>query len=373
MVQILSKSLCEIINGSSLTMNGAEALMSEILQGLTHTGHAHTGHAHTVHAHTVHTHPEQIGALLTAFHFRAPKAAEIAGFAKALRRHTIPLAVPPSVHHSLIDVCGTGGDNQGTFNISTTVAFVVAASGLPIAKHGNRAVSSRSGSFDVLEALQVSLSQSPDAALESLANFNLTFLFAPAFQPAFRDLAPIRKALGFRTIFNLLGPLLNPALVHRQLIGVYAKELVVPVAEALGELGCLEAMVVHGDDGCDELSLSAPSSIAHLRHGKVTVLRVTPEEFGFQRVHPSVIRGGSPADNAQILVDALSIANNDASRASQQAGESLLAARNITALNAGAAIFVGGRAESLQDGITQAQQIIHSGQARELLERMRSK
>jgi anthranilate phosphoribosyltransferase len=353
MVQILATSLHEIIKGRSLTMSGAEAMMDEILQGQYQ--------------------PEQIGALLTAFHFRAPKASEIAGFAKALRRHTIPLVVPPSIHPSLIDVCGTGGDSQGTFNISTTVAFVVAASGLPIAKHGNRAVSSRSGSFDVLEALRVSLSQSPGEALESLAKFNLAFLFAPSFQPAFRDLAPIRKALGFRTIFNLLGPLLNPALVQRQLIGVYSKELVVPVAEALGELGCVEAMVVHGDDGCDELSLCAPSSIAHLRNGRVTVLRVTPEEFGFQSVHPSRIIGGSPVENGQILLEVLSKLNNEEVQADRTLGFSLEAARNITALNAGAAIFVGGRSESLQEGITQAQHIIQSGQGRELLERMRSR
>jgi anthranilate phosphoribosyltransferase len=339
MVEIIK----ELMKGNALSSPVAEQAMSEIIEKRAER--------------------EQIGALLASFHFRTPTASELAGFARALRARMIRVELPSrraEDFESVMDVCGTGGDGLQTFNISTAVAFVVAAAGQPVAKHGNRAVSSRCGSFDVLQTLDLPFAMTADEGAFSLARFKLAFLFAPSFHPLLSELAPVRKSLGVRTIFNVLGPLLNPVGVKRQLMGVYSRDLVVPVAEALGQLGTIEAMVVHGEDGSDELSLCAPTEIAHLHNGRVTTLRVTPEELGFQRAQPSDLRGGDPIENARILYRILS-------------GQISGAPKDMVALNAGAALFVGGQTESLLDGIALAKQTLASRNALQLLERMRIK
>ncbi len=329
------EALKEILSGKSLSAATARSVIFDILNQRAR--------------------PEQIGSLLTAFHYRPPTSQEISGMAMAFREKMISVRLAEIENY--IDVCGTGGDGQSTFNISTTVAFVVAASGQGIAKHGNRAVSSRSGSFDVLEALEIPFADNEHEALRDLRNFNLSFLYAPSFHPAFRDLAGLRKALGVRTVFNVLGPLLNPAGVQRQLVGVYSRDLVQPVAEALGELGSIEAMVVHGDDGGDELSLCAPSTIAHLRGGRVTLMKLAPEDVGLKRANPTDLQGGSAIANARILIDLLN------GKSGPQ--------RDVVLLNSAAALLVGGKCGSIADGIEIAKQTLNSGRAHDLFGKMK--
>ncbi len=300
---------------------------------------------------------ELIGAFLTAYQFEIPTSMELAGFVEAFRSHTVEVPLHESIRNKAMDVCGTGGDGRGTFNISTAVAFTLASAGVPVAKHGNRAISSQCGSFDVLEALGIPFSDSVLQATQNLHQFNLAFLYAPFFQPVFRELAPIRRNLGFRTILNLLGPLLNPARVGRQLIGVYVKELVVPVAEALGELGTVEAMVVHGDDVSDELSLCSSTTVAHLRKGKILVSEVSPEDFGLMRTQAHFLSGGSPSHNAQIILNVLG----------GQAGP----CSDVIVLNAAAGLVVAGKAENFLEGAVMARSILESGSPLLLLEKMR--
>jgi anthranilate phosphoribosyltransferase len=315
--------------------------------------------------------PVQIGALLIALNDQPQPASALVGFVRSLRKVglTVEISTETPVEIStetpveiptgtpvVIDVCGTGGDGLGSFNVSTCVAFVAASADLAVAKHGNRAVSSQCGSFDVLEALGVNFAQTPAEAAEDLAKNFLTFMFAPAFQPALRKLAPIRKALGIRTILNCLGPMLNPAKVSRQLIGVYSKDLLIPMAEALGELGTQEALVVIGEDGTDEVSLCAPTRMAHLQDGRVTLSRIEPEDFGLEKVNPSSIIGGSKAQNAQILLKIM-----EGKRGPP---------REIVLLNSGAALMVGGQAQNISEGISLATRSLDSGQARSLLQAM---
>ena len=301
---------------------------------------------------------EQVGALLTILHYRAPSAQILSGFAAELGAHRVPVPVSEQLRDRLVDVCGTGGDASGTFNVSTAVAFVASAAGLPIAKHGNRAISSRSGSFDVLEALGVSFADTPIEAASALQSDHLAFLYAPSFHPALRRLTALRKSLGFRTVLNALGPLLNPVGVKRQLIGVYSRDLVLPMAEALAELGVTSAMVVHGEDGMDEISLSAPTYIARLSEGKIVTSTFAPEDLKLTRVNAKVLAGGEPALNAQILE---SIFAGERSPRSE-----------VVNVNAAAALLVGGMVDNLRDGFAIASEAQASGEALQLLKRLRS-
>lgn len=334
---MMTETLKLFVNGFELDADSSEAIMNEIIAGRMR--------------------PEQVGAFLATLHFRPPTARMLAGFVRAFRKHTVTVPLNPDLTNTLVDVCGTGGDGLQSFNVSTAVAFVTAAAGQPVAKHGNRAVSSRCGSFDVLEALGVPFADTPEEAAQSLKRHRLAFMYAPSFHPALRELAPVRRALGFRTVFNVLGPLLNPAGVRRQLVGVYSQDLVVPVAETLGELGAIEAMVVHGADGADELSISAPTKVAHLRDERVHLSIVAPEDFGLNRAVPEAIVGSDPDVNARILANVLS----------GEPGPR----RDMVILNAAAALVVGGRAQDMHEGISIARTTLETGKARALLDEMK--
>jgi anthranilate phosphoribosyltransferase len=331
------KALQQVLRGTSLNSATSEIAMSDVLERRAL--------------------PEQVGAFLAAMQFRAPTAAEIVGFVRALRQRALPVPLSPELASGLIDVCGTGGDGGGTFNISTACAFVVAAGGVKVAKHGNRAVSSRAGSFDVLEALGVPFCDTANETERSLELHGLAFLYAPSFQPALRELGALRRALGVRTVFNVLGPLLNPASVRRQVIGVYSAELLLPVAEALLELGATHAFVVHGECGGDELSICAPTRVAQLANGRITQFRIDPVALGIASSGSTPLKGGSAAENALLLENVLR-------------GE-IGPRRNAVALNAAAAFIVGGRAESISEGLLLAERELTSGRAHALLEKMR--
>jgi anthranilate phosphoribosyltransferase len=300
--------------------------------------------------------PEQVGAFLGALRAKRETVDELVGFAEAMRQHARKLSTSRA---DLVDTCGTGGDGSHTFNISTASAFVVAASGLGVAKHGNRAVSSSCGSAEVLEALGVPVELPPEAAGSALDGDGFAFLFAPFYHPAMKNVAPVRRALGVRTVFNLLGPLANPALVRRQVLGVFDKRWIEPLARALLALGSEEALVVHGSDGLDEITLTGPTTAAHARGGEVTLLEITPEDAGLTRARAEDLRGGDAAENAGILLDVLSGRRGPR--------------RDAVALNAGAALFVGGLAKSLAEGARIAEEAIDKGRAMEQLERARAR
>ena len=288
----------------------------------------------------------QAGAFLAALRVRGETVPELVGFAQAIRERAV--VVRPK-RRPLLDTCGTGGDGSGTFNISTTVAFIAAGAGAAVAKHGSRAVSSRSGSADVLEALGVKTGVSPKRAAECVDTAGVGFLFAPSHHPAFARLAPIRRQLGARTVFNLLGPLSNPAAARRQLLGVYSTSLVRPVAEALMALGSEEAMVVASKDGLDELSLSAPTMVARLSKGRISVSTITPKLVGLRPRPLRAVAGGDAARNARITRTVLSGAPG--------------APRDICLFNAAAALMVAGLAKDWRDGLSLAAASIDSGRA----------
>jgi len=293
----------------------------------------------------------QIAAFLTALALRKPSVDEIVGAAQAMRSTMRKIHSPPDA----IDLCGTGGDAHGTLNISTACAFVVAGAGVPVAKHGNRAMSSRSGGADVLEVLGARLATDAHLAAGCLKEAGICFLFAQHFHPAMKHAAPVRRALGFRTIFNLVGPLANPASVKRQLVGVYAPEWVEPIAEALKRLGAERAWVVHGNDGLDELSTSATTRVAVLSNGRVTTKSVSPDEAGVATSPLSQITGGNPEENARALRQLLQ-------------GEQG-AYRDIVLLNTAAALVVAGRARDLKEGAQIAGRSLDTGAAKRCLDR----
>jgi anthranilate phosphoribosyltransferase len=293
-------------------------------------------------------------ALLAALATKGESVDEIAGAAAAMRRRAVPVAHQRS---EAVDTCGTGGDGKGTFNISTAAAIVASAAGVPVAKHGNRSVSSRSGSADLLEALGVAVQQTPERAAAALDEIGIAFLFAPGYHPAMKQVMPVRRALGVRTLFNVLGPLTNPAGARRQLLGVYAPHLVERLAAVLAELGSEHALVVHGADGLDEITLTGPTRVAELRQGRVETRMLEPEELGFERVPAAALAGGDPADNAVALERVL-------------AGEAGPLAE-VTVLNAGAAVYVGGLEENLAGGVAVARQALDSGAAAAKLDELR--
>ena len=294
----------------------------------------------------------QMGAFLAARAVRKPKVEEIAGAVKAMRAAMKTVEAPDDA----LDLVGTGGDGHNTLNISSAAAFVAAACGVPIAKHGNRNMSSRTGAADVLEALGVKIDLSPEAARLCIENTGVCFLFAQSFHPAMKHVAPVRRALGFRTIFNLLGPLSNPAGVKRQLLGVYALEWMEPVAKVLGTLGAEKAWVVHGNDGLDEVSISDITHVAVLDHGRVDVGSVAPEDAGLPRWPLAAVKGGEASQNAAALMAML-----DGERG---------AYRDIVLLNTAAALIVADKAENLRQGALLAAKAIDEGAAKRVLEKL---
>jgi anthranilate phosphoribosyltransferase len=297
--------------------------------------------------------PAQIGGFLVALRMKGETVDEITGCARAMRAHATP-ANP--VHDSLVDTAGTGGDGAGTFNISTSAAIVAAAAGAHVAKHGNRAVSSRSGSADVLEALGVRIDLTPEDVAACVDEVGFGFLFAQAHHPAMRHAGAVRRELAVRTVFNLLGPLTNPAGARRQVVGVYAAELVEPMAQVLARLGTEHSLVAHGAGNLDELTPTGENLVAEVRDGDVTMSTVDPREFGAGPGAPDDLRGGDPSDNAAIIRTVF-----DGEKGPK---------RDAVILNGGAAIYVAGLSDSLENGVYAARDAIDDGRATATLERL---
>jgi anthranilate phosphoribosyltransferase len=294
----------------------------------------------------------QIGGFLMALRVRGETVDEITGAARAMRARAVALDAPADA----IDTCGTGGDSSGTFNVSTAAALVVAGCGVPVAKHGNRALSSRSGSADMLRALGVDIDADLSLVAESLRSAGIGFMMAPRHHSAMRHVGPARVELGTRTIFNLLGPLSNPAGTRRQLVGVFARDWVEPMARVLGKLGSERAWVVHGADGLDEVTTTGPTHVAALEDGRVRLFQVTPEDAGLGRAQPADLLGGDAEENAAALWSLLEGTPG--------------AYRDIVVINSAAALIVAGWAKDLAQGARQAEESIDSGSARRALEAM---
>jgi len=306
----------------------------------------------------------QIGALLVALHMKGETVEEIVGFAEAIRAAATPLPLHIDTvldasgtgRDALVDTCGTGGDTSGTFNISTATAFVVAGAGVRVAKHGNRSVTSKCGSADVMEALGVNINLPPECIAKCLEQVGLAFLFAPVIHSAMKYVQPARRELRLRTVFNLLGPLTNPAGATCQVVGVYSADLVEKLAEALSMLGLHRALVVHGSDGLDEITVTGPTRIGEVREGQVHTYEVTPEEFGLQRATLEDISGGGAALNAKLIRNVLE-------------GEKS-ARRDVVVLNAAAALVAARRVDHLRDAVPLAARAIDSGAAFEKLQKL---
>ena len=323
---MIQAALARILDGKSLEVGEAQQAMEQILAGQAT--------------------PAQIAGFAVALRMKGETADEIAGLAEAMRRRVAPIRTRRT---PLVDTCGTGGDNAGTFNISTTVAVVAAACGVAIAKHGNRAISSHSGSADVLEQLGVPIDLTPEDAARTIDRVGLAFLFAPSYHVALSHAAGPRRELGTRTVFNVLGPLTNPAGAKRQLMGVYSDRLVRTCAEVLGRLGSERAWVVHGLDGLDELTVFSKSHVAELARGAVGEFEIDPAVYDLAHVDRAPIAGGSPADNAERIRSVL--------------GGEQGAARDIVVLNAAAALVVADVARDLEEGVTLARRAIDRGAA----------
>jgi len=326
----------------SLSREEAHAVMSEVLTGQCTDA--------------------QIAALLVALHMKGETVEEIVGFAEAIRAAAVPLAaagdstidVSGTERDALVDTCGTGGDASGTFNISTATALVAAGAGVRVAKHGNRSVTSKCGSADVMEALGVNINLPPTRITECLKEVGIAFLFAPAMHSAMKYVQPARRDLRLRTVFNLLGPLTNPAQASAQVVGVYSDDLVEKLAEALSMLGLRRALVVHGSDGLDEITISGPTRVAEVRDGQVRSYQVTPEEFGLARAPIEAISGGDATANAGIIRETLSGKRS--------------ACRDVVLLNAAAALVAAGRTDHLREALPLAAQSIDSGAAKTKLD-----
>jgi anthranilate phosphoribosyltransferase len=297
----------------------------------------------------------QIGSFLTALRMKGETVDEITGAARVMREKALKVDAGPG---TVVDTCGTGGDGASTFNISTTAAFVAAGAGLTVAKHGNRAISSKSGSADVLKALGVNVETEVSRVEKCLAQAGIGFLFAPAMHSAMKHVAGARRDIGVRTIFNVLGPLTNPAGAKRQVVGVYSRSLIEPIARALKNLGAEKVFVVHGHDGLDEITVTGPTDVAFLDGGKIKTFTITPEQFGMP-IHSALsLKGGDAEQNAKITMDVLN----------GQKG----AHRDITLLNASAVICAGGLSEFIDDGLILAEKSLDSGDAAEKLNMLKS-
>ncbi|MDE7310641.1 MAG: anthranilate phosphoribosyltransferase [Eubacterium sp.] len=327
---MIREAIIALGNKENLSYDMAKTVMHEIMSG--------------------ETSQIQMSAYLTALAMKGETIDEITGSAKGMREHCIRLLHDMDV----LEIVGTGGDRSNSFNISTTAALVIAAAGVPVAKHGNRAASSRCGAADVLEALGVNITISPEKSTELLNKINICFLFAQNYHLAMKYVAPVRKELGIRTVFNILGPLTNPAGASMQVMGVYEEALVEPLARVLTNLGVKSAMVVYGRDVLDEISLSAQTAVCEVQGGSYRSYVIEPEQFGFAKCSKSDLEGGTPEENAKITTAVLN-------------GEKG-AKRNAVVLNAGAGLYVAGKAPSLTDGVRMAEQLIDSGAAKRRLE-----
>src|SRR5499427_9544006 len=296
--------------------------------------------------------PSQMGGLLMGLRVRGETVDEITGAVTTMRAKMTRVAAPPEA----IDVVGTGGDASGSYNISTCAAFIVAGAGIPVAKHGNRALSSRSGAADVLGALGVKIDLRPDEITRCIYEAGIGFMFAPAHHPAMKNVAPTRVELGTRTIFNLLGPLSNPAGVRRQMIGVFSKHWTEPLAQVLKNLGAECVWVVHGSDGLDEITTSGPTSVTVLENGTIRNFQISPEDVGLPKVKPEALRGGDAAANAKAIEDVLE-------------GKKT-ALRDVALMNAAAALVVAGKAKDLKAGFDLATHAVDSGEAEGRLDRL---
>lgn len=322
----MKQLLARCIEGSTLSEAEAEYVMDQIM-----TGNATSS---------------QIASLISILRFRGETVDEIVGFAKSMKNHMRTLNCP----FHLVDTCGTGGDGASTFNISTAAALVVSSLQVKVAKHGNRAFSSKSGSADVLETLGLNIQTTEEDAIESLENDHMTFLFAPMFHSSMKHAVIPRKEIGFRTVFNILGPLANPANAKRQVIGVFSSVYAEKMAHALERLGAEHVLLVTGHDGLDEISITCPTDIVELKNGQITKYVLSPEDVGFETGHLSDIQVADSVESAKLIRDIFS-------------GEAPESAVNIVALNAGAALYVAGKAASLKDGAQLAKDAINSGVA----------
>jgi anthranilate phosphoribosyltransferase len=327
----MQAAIARLLDGHDLTRDEAREAMNTIMSG--------------------EATPAQIGGFLVALRLKGETADEIAGCAEAMRAHV--LAVRPK-REDLVDTAGTGGDGGRTFNISTAAALVAAAAGAGVAKHGNRAVSSNSGSADVLEALGFNLELPADRIAESIDTLGFGFLFAPTHHPAMKHAAPVRRELAARTVFNVLGPLTNPAGARAQVVGVYSPDLVKTLAEVLASLGARRAFVVHGAGGIDELSPAGPNLVCEVVDGGVREREIDPLELGIERCAPEALRGGSPEENAAAIREVFGGGNGGR--------------RDAILLNAAGAIAAGGHAEDLREGLEIARETVASGAAAERLE-----
>ncbi len=328
---MIKEAIIKLSQKQDLTYEEAEQVMNEIMEG----------QATDV----------QKSAYLTALSMKGETIDEITASAAGMRAHCIKL-----LHNmDVLEIVGTGGDGANSFNISTTSAMVIAAAGVPVAKHGNRAASSKSGAADVLEALGVKIDLPPERSAELLKEIQICFLFAQNYHIAMKYVAPIRKELGIRTVFNILGPLSNPAGANMELMGVYEQELVEPLAQVMAKLGVVRGMVVYGQDKLDEISMSAPTSVCEIRDGWFQSYEITPEQFGYTRCSKEELAGGTPEENAEITKSILR-------------GEERGAKRCAVCLNAGAAIYIAGKAQSMEEGVRMAERIIDDGSAMKKLE-----
>ena len=328
---MIKEAIIKLSKKEDLTYDMAEAVMDEIMSG--------------------EATPVQMSAYLTALSLKGETIDEITASAAGMRAHCIKLLHDMDV----LEIVGTGGDGSNSFNISTTASLVIAAGGVPVAKHGNRAASSKSGAADVLEALGVNITIPPERSAEILKKRNICFLFAQNYHVAMKYVAPIRKELGIRTVFNILGPLSNPAGANMELMGVYDQELVEPLAQVMAKLGVDRGMVVYGQDSLDEISMCAPTSVCEIKDGWFQSYELTPEQFGYKRCDKSELTGGTPQENAEITRNILS-------------GQEQGAKRQAVCLNAGAALYITGKADTIEAGVRMAEELIDSGAAAQKLE-----
>ena len=328
---MIKEAIIKLSKKQDLAYAEAEAVMDEIMSGQAT--------------------PVQMSAYLTALALKGETIDEITASAAGMRAHCIKL-----LHNlDVLEIVGTGGDGSNSFNISTTSSLVIAAGGVPVAKHGNRAASSKSGAADVLEALGVKITLTPERSAEILKKINICFLFAQNYHIAMKYVAPIRKELGIRTVFNILGPLSNPAGANMELMGVFDQSLVEPLAQVMTNLGVNRGMVVYGQDSLDEISMCAPTSVCEIRDGKFTSYEITPEQFGYERCEKGALTGGTPAENAEITKAILK-------------GEEKGPKRQAVCLNAGTALYIAGKAASIEEGVKLAESLIDSGAALKKLE-----
>jgi anthranilate phosphoribosyltransferase len=326
---MIREGIQKLIEGTNLTSDESSQIMQEIMSGKATNA--------------------QTAAFLIALRMKGETVEELIAFASVMRRNCC--AIKPKVQGRLVDTCGTGGDRIKTFNVSTAAAFVIAGAGVAVAKHGNRSVTSKSGSADVLEKMGLNLNLQPQAVQEAIEKVGIGFMFAPAFHPAMKYAIEPRREIGIRTVFNLLGPLTNPACTNAQLLGVYVQKLVTPMSYALEKLGCEEAMVVHGLDGLDEISTIGKTIIAHLKWGNVVKLEFNPADFGVKKAKIAELQLSTSEESARIIIKILSGKTVNDAKA------------DIVLVNSAAGIIVGGKAENFKEGIEKAKKSIESGAA----------